>query len=906
MKETQSQRGFVITYFNYSEGFAIRYFKYLKWFAIRWMIGHKLRSVLAITAIAGGAAIALSVLVALSSISWSFNNFSNKLIPGAQLKVVGPIQRGGIEPRVLTSVLSTKGVESASAVVEALTNLYVASKRIPVVAIGIGGPNERVQSSGITQNPSLISISASPDLASQIVDCNSLAGKAGPNNNPATGPNNNPATSPSNNPATSLAGRSQSTTLMASEIGLVKVRCANPLPILSKFDSGNVVLMGLGVSEGVFARHGKFDDIYIKVSRSANLHNVESRLARVVGPQNSVVSSGTPPPEAQVAINSILPLLALLSLFATVVSVVLVNDILVLSFAERRKQLAIVYALGTPSSLGVIFVMEPILLGVCGGLIGSGIASYVGAAIIRSLNHFVQPLSGTVIELHLPFFYLLLAPVIGGVLALLTTIGPVRKIGRRSLSQELSPQKGTYEQPPRASRLRLLIFAVFTTVGMLSCVSASLHGALYSWQFPVGIAGFVVVCGASILMVGGFGPVIARASAKLVKDSRLIKSRWLAALKLALTNLANSPGRTATMTGALATCVAVAFIATSYDQSIAKSITGSINRREAHWVYLSMNKPASISIDSEQRFTPTLLHKISKLPDVAKVVSQVGVLSGSSSASIIGVETSSDLSITGIKVIEGSSRPALIARGQALVGTALARRQHLRAGKMLVLDTPHGLARLRVAGIWENGDFNGESAFISEGELEKLYGYQPPTNIYVYPKSNVTPAKLASAIKQAKLSANLMVSSESQAIADELSAASGQLKPFWTVQRALIGLAFLSVLTTLVLSVAQRSKEIALLACMGFSPGMIFGTIVLEALMVSIVGTVLAFVLGVIILESLFSITPLVLGYFDPFVIAPLSILEYGLAIVILSCIASILPARRANNFNFAQALRDE
>src|SRR5205085_10294329 len=52
------------------------------------------------------------------------------------------------------------------------------------------------------------------------------------------------------------------------------------------------------------------------------------------------------------------------------------------------------------------------------------------------------------------------------------------------------------------------------------------------------------------------------------------------------------------------------------------------------------------------------------------------------------------------KVVAGPPAGRVLARGRVLVGTALARRRHLRPGDRLQLPTPTGMASVTVGAVW--------------------------------------------------------------------------------------------------------------------------------------------------------------------------------------------------------------
>ncbi|HUY86943.1 MAG TPA: FtsX-like permease family protein, partial [Acidimicrobiales bacterium] len=482
-------------------------------------------------------------------------------------------------------------------------------------------------------------------------------------------------------------------------------------------------------------------------------------------------------------------------------------------------------------------------------------------------------------------------------------IGPARKVWKVDLSSELSVRGAQIDDVRRTSIAKLGIWLLISCLGIAGCRLSSWNGSLDAWQYYLGIGSFVLTAVSLMLAIGTVAP----AAISIVRRTLGSSARGSSVnFRLASANLIRNPTRTGTMAVAIAGAVGIAFIAASFNRSTTQSITGSMNRRASNWVYVSLGKPASITIDSEERFSAALLGKLSNVPGASRVVSQVGVLTGHDSGSLIGVETSDDPNVVGIPIIAGTASPKALIDGQAIVGTGLARNQNLRPGSLLHLDTPTGIVGIRVAGIWENGDFNGSSAFISEGEMQRLYGIQMPTNVYVYPIRGVTSIQLAERIKAARLAPDLHVSTQAQAISAEVASASNQLAPFWELQKAMMVLSFIAILSTLTLAGVQRVKEYAVMSAIGLDSSGLRRLVFTEAGMISIVGSLLGGVLGVVVVYSLVAITPLVIGYHDPFALAPTYFFGYSMLAIVTTLLAAALPAHRAANIPAVEGLREE
>lgn len=810
---------------------------------LRWIRIHPLRSLLAVLAVAGGVSLAMSVILTTSSVTWSFAHFSEKVAFGAQLRVIGATARGGLDGRVAGEVAATPGVSVAVPTVEAITPVISPSRRVTVVALGIGGRTWGV----------------SPQVAG-LRDA-----------------------------------------FLMTDAGPLPLGGAPVEPALAGVAGGDVVVMPLAMSQSLFARSGRLDAVYVVPAKGADLSSLTRRLQKAVGPWNAVVPAGSLPPEASVVTQSFLPLLGLLAVLAVGVSVVLVHDIVDLAFSERRRSMAVVAALGGSPLAVALPATEVVILGLAGGVIGVGGAALVARTIVGTIDALVHQLAGVPLSIHLSVPVALAAPMGGVLVSLVAAAGPLRRARAIDVAAELSGRDAISVASDRLRVGRAAIYSALMAIGLAGCWMSSLHGSLAPWQYPVGIASFGLTVVAAMLAVGNLAPLALHLARGVATAGHAG-----AAVRLALSNLVRSPRRTGTMAVAVAGAVGVAFIAASYSRSATEGIVGATKVPQARWVYVSKGSTASVTIDTEDRFSPAELAALAHVPGVSRVVRQVGVLTGHSASSVIGVETSDDLHVAGLPLVEGSASRALLLRGEALVGTALARRQHLRPGSKVILDTPGGLARIPVAGIWEVGDFNGSSVFISEQEMTRLYGSQPPTNVYAYARPGVPLGELARRIVSAGIAVDVHAATPSQTQAAWVRSVAGQIAPFWALQRALTLLAFVAVLSTFVLAGVQRRKEYGALSAVGFSPRDLSKMVITEGALVGASGTLLGGLLGVVGSVGLIAIVPLVVGYRNPFVLAPAYWAGYGAVAVAVTLAASLLPAWRAAHIPVLDALREE
>src|SRR5205823_6526708 len=121
----------------------------------------------------------------------------------------------------------------------------------------------------------------------------------------------------------------------------------------------------------------------------------------------------------------------------------------------------------------------------------------------------------------------------------------------------------------------------------------------------------------------------------------------------------------------------------------------------------------------------------------------------------------------------------------------------------------------------------------------------------------------------------------------------GQFASFWAIQRALLLVAFVAVLATLLLVAVQRRRELALLAAVGMRPSELGRMVLLEAVTVGVLGTVLGAVFGVGMYLALQQVLPIFIGFRDPFRLDPSSIPVWGVVATLIVVAAATWPAWR-------------
>ncbi len=910
----------------------------LRLLSLRHLRRHPLRLLVAVVAVAAGTSLAASVAIVRASVPASVAEVSRALAGPAPLRVVGATSRGGLEQSVEKAVARTPGVKLALGMVQATTLVGPDTPSTrgseTVLAIGLDCTGKVAEAlPGLCMAPAAPSepplppaaggrVSAGPGLPAEPSapargphSGGALPGEAPPGQAPPGSIYVSPFLSrrfaTGTGMGTSTAGRAGRSVgaprdararpappVLRTDLGVVPLSGAPVLPALDHLDGGRAVLMPLAESQALFDRPGLLDVVYVLPAKGTSIRVLSSRLSRVVGRQDAVLGASVPPPAVSLATGSYLPLLTLIALLAAAVAGVLVYDVVALSLQERRRHNAIAAALGVPRLLLASGpLIEAGVIGVAGGLGGVAAGALLARPVVAPLSTFTSSLAGVPIGVHVPPSVVAAGAAFGLVVALAAAALPLRRALVADVVAELSEHAADLEVLPRVPIRRGLGFALLSLVGLAACWLSQRDGGISAWQLYAGIAGFLVLIAGLVLAVGAFTPAIAWSVRRCGLPRR-------AMARLGLANLVRHPARSAVMAIALAGSVGVAVMTSGFTASVQGAIAGSFAPAGEGRVRVSAGATGN-GIDLDSKVPPSVLARLGRLPGVAAVDTEVALLTGNRPGNLVGVVAYTHAEVHG-PVLLGTANQLLFERGEVMIGAGLARRRHLRPGSRVRLDTPSGLASVPVQGVWNDGAFAGLVVTMPMAELVRLYGPQPPTDVLLVPARGKSPASLAAEVRRARLAPYLRVATPAERAAAAESSVSAQLGAFWALQRALVVVAFVAVLSTLLLAGVMRQRELATLVAVGVEPRQVFSMVLAEAGAVGVIGALLGIGFGVAGLAGLLWVAPLLLGYADPYVLDPASMSLYALLGVAVALVAGAWPAWRASRVPVLDALHDD
>ena len=820
-----------------------------------------LRALLAACAVAAGTSLGLSVTIVTSSITASLVDFGRAVAGSAPLRLVGATPQGGLDPAVVAGVARAPGVAAVVPMVQAVTlvDSGAGGGTIPVVALG--------------------------------VDCSvqALVGRFGCDERGMA------ATAAIVSPALSRVATGGD---LRHDQGALPLTGALTLPALQQVNHGRVVVLPLARARQLFDRGDRVDVAYLVPAPGHPVAAVRAAAAAAAGPADAVLSATEPPAQAAQITANFVPLLGMLAILAFAIAGVLVYNVVSLSLEERRQQHALVAAIGAPPRILLAGpLLEAAAVGAAGGIAGIGGGLVLAGPIARTMSQFTVNTVGVPVTVRAGAGTLATGLVFGVVLGLVAAARPVRRAMRLDVAAELSGREAAAESAPPQIRRRAFAIVPLLLLSIVALLAGRAGGGLDAWQPGVARLGFVGLTVASVLGNAVLAPVLVRAARRRARGRRTLA-------RLGLANLARDPGRTGVMALAVSAAVGVAFITASFDGAAHRQITDSIVGHTHDWVSVTnTGKGRDWAVDAGM--PPALLDRLAAVPGVARVERSEVILTGHRLGDLVGV-VGVDRADSSTKVLSGLPPGLALSRGEAMIGAALARQQHVRPGGPLRLDTPGGVVTLPVGGIWDNLNFNGDAAYIPLALMHRWYGLHPPSSVTLRAAPGVSPDVLAARVTAAHLAPGLRVLTPPAVARETAQNVSSQMAPFWALQRALILVAFVAVLSTLLLVGVQRRREMGLLAAVGMGPGELVRMVLSEAGAVGLAGVVLGVLFGLVGLFGMVEVAPVVLGWQLPFRAAGGSLLTYGVVSMAVVVLAGAWPGWRAARLPVLEALQYE
>jgi putative ABC transport system permease protein len=443
-----------------------------------------------------------------------------------------------------------------------------------------------------------------------------------------------------------------------------------------------------------------------------------------------------------------------------------------------------------------------------------------------------------------------------------------------------------------------LIAGVIAAAGLTSFIGRLLPGPLQR-AVPAPLLGLILISG--VLLTPILYPFIARLVAGLLKPLWGIEGR------LAVQQLSRNSLRSGLTSAVL--CVALV-ISIAMGQSIRNNIKDveQWSQRTFKADYLLRSTLPELSYAVAAQLPEELREELRRLPDVETVHALNLVQAKVGGEAIVVVARSFDAEATeSLDIAEGTQAEVTrgLLAGEAVIGTALARRLNLGVGDELAIHTRQGDRKVRIAATVTEYIAGGMAAYIERTAAQDLFRFDG-ADVYMVTALPGGVDALGKTMESFCEQRGYMLQSNAEFRARIHHMMGGVIGFLWLLLALVFVVASLGIVNTLTMNVMEQTREIAVLRSVALQRRQVRAMILLQALALGLCSLVPGVGIGLILAFLMNLSTHILLGQPVEFQAEIWFVLACCAACLAIAMGAAWVPARRASRLEIVRALQYE
>ncbi len=662
------------------------------------------------------------------------------------------------------------------------------------------------------------------------------------------------------------------------------------------------VVMDIGLAQLVLRRTGKIDRILVRLPADSDAGKYQALLAAQL-PQVQVERAGARTDENRKMLAAFRWNLRLLSYIALIVGSFLIYNTISVSVVRRRREIGVLRALGaTRAQVLLAFLGEAALFGLAGALAGIPLARAMAAGAVRMLGATVESLyvSSAPAPVALTPSIVVLGLSIGLGVTLLSALAPALEAARVAPVEAMERGAREYQ-----TRLRKGRNAAIAGVLALAALGASQLPPVGTTPVFGYIATLLLVAAATLAM-----PAIVAVA--MAGSGALLRSAGLDRIELLLAgrSLAASLRRSATLTAALATSVAMMASVGIMVSSFRRTVVDWMNQQLPADLYLAPAVPPAA--DRHPTLDPDVEGIVARVPGVAAVGSfRAYSISYGGLPATLGASDLSIVARTGrLQFLSGNRAEilsGLAGRDAVVVSEPFANKHHVRAGDSISLPLEGRTVRFRLLGVFY--DYGSEAGLIlvDHATLAKYLPEEPPTNLGILLSPGVAPEQARQQIVRALAGHRVSIFLNREIRAQAIRIFDRTFAITYALEAVAIVVAVIGIAGALLAVVIDRRRELGLLRFLGASQPQVRGLIVCEAGLLGLLANLAGLGLGILLsLILIFVINKQSFGWTVQFH-WPVALLAAGLGgVFVATLLAALYPARAAARLVPIEVIHEE
>jgi putative ABC transport system permease protein len=617
--------------------------------------------------------------------------------------------------------------------------------------------------------------------------------------------------------------------LTALEAGLEKrIRILGPLP--GGANGGleeNLAVMDIASAQNVFGRMGRLDRIDLIVDGPL------SSAIKALPPGLEVTDANSRKSTLTAMLYSFQLNLAAMSLIALFVGVFLIYNFSMFSVLSRRQDMSLLLTLGSDrGKLVMAFMIESIILGVLGSLIGVVLGFSIASYSIGKVSSTISQLYFQVNALHVELTRSIiinglsvgfLATLVGVTIPALevATTPPVLGLKRQSIED-------------KANKLKkyLSLAGVCCLIFALSAAWASKRSIF--WGF---VSAFGLTTAFALLTPGLLSPFTYYLGLILRKFSKNLEGF------LAARNIRASLSRTSIAVAALAVALSMTIGVDTMIYSFRTSVAAWLEEALKGDLYISpettkWDHPLPESLMKEMEQDPRV--------DALERYSTINVFLEGKPVKLRVMESQILERRARFHFMKGDKDLAWekLRNGGVFISEPLAFKFHLGLGDFVTLDSPDGPHKLKVVAITRDYSSDQGTVQIDREEYKKIWKDDRTQSIALFLKPRVSSAEVKKSIAAKFKGLDRAIVSNHEMRERVLAIFDKTFAPTSTLKGVSLLVALLGVATAMMAILLERSREIRVLGYLGLTPWEIGRMNVYQGLIMGFASFLIASVCG--------------------------------------------------------------
>lgn len=838
---------------------------------------HRLRLLLTLLGIVLGVAVFFAMRTANTTLIAALRATIEQLGGKATLQVVAG--EAGFSPEVLKTVRATPGVQAAEPVTETIARSSLpGADNLLVLGLDIGSDLELYE--GLFDDKGLVV------------------------NNPLAFTTRADSIALSDSLRTRYGLKEGDTLSLDSAHGTQKltVRGFFTMPGAGSIFGGNVAVMDIYAAQAAFNRGAKFDRIDIGTAPEVLVAGVQRELRLRLPRGLSVVRPDLRGQSIENAASSVRLGLAITSLLALTIGVFIIFNSFSISVNQRWKEIGILRSLGvTRRGVQQMFLIEAALMGLIGSAVGVALGFWLAVTAARLMSAISVSTYGYVVSAGRPAFrwdYAAAAFGVGIFASLLAAWLPARAASRLNPVLALHNIE-TRQSEALVSKARLALGCAGILAGvLLTRFSPPRQGLLVQYTFALVFQLGMILLLPKLIVWGAFilRPLMSRA--------------FGAEGLIAVDTMKSAPRRTSATVGALMIGLSFVFSNGAFIQSQKSGLSRSLDKSVGADVIVTTSEQLR---SRTYHFNEELARRIAALSGVRNTdtVRVTTLTYRGDEIALLARDMNAWFQISPELLDEGDARRAResSARGEGfIISNNFSLRTGVRLGDQLNLETPNGSLVRPVVGLLEYYHSDKGTVFLDR-ELYKKFWQDDAVD---YVMMNLQPGV---DIQTFKSEVQRTVAGEQRAFIytheEYKQWVTRLIDQFFllTYLQMIVAIfvAGLGLINTLVISVAERRRELGVFRAIGGLRRQVRRMILLEAASISLIGLATGALAGIFNAYFLVRTAAIMIaGFTLPFHFPVLLVLITVPVVLIVGLLAAWWPAQRAMRLRVAEALACE